>query len=123
MAEHNELGKWGEKEAETLLRKKGYIILERDWHIGHRDLDIIALNEEQDTVVFIEVKTRATDFSDPLDAVDEKKIHNLGVAANAYVKMKNVMHELRFDIITVVGTSAQDCHIEHIEDAFNPMFY
>ena len=43
MAAHNELGKWGEDMAEAYLRNNGYIILERDWHSGHRDIDIIAI--------------------------------------------------------------------------------
>ena len=56
MAEHNDLGKWGEQVAVDYLQRKGYEILERDWKSGHRDLDIIAL--DGDTIVFVEVKTR-----------------------------------------------------------------
>ena len=44
MAEHNDLGKWGEQVAVDYLQRKGYEILERDWKSGHRDLDIIALD-------------------------------------------------------------------------------
>ena len=44
MAEHNDLGKWGEDLAVDYLQRKGYVILERDWRSGHRDLDIIALD-------------------------------------------------------------------------------
>ena len=44
MAEHNDLGKWGEDLAADYLQRKGYMILERDWKSGHRDLDIIALD-------------------------------------------------------------------------------
>ena len=56
MAAHNDLGKWGEEVATAYLRDKGYIIVERDWHSQHRDLDIIALDDG--VMVFIEVKTR-----------------------------------------------------------------
>ena len=31
MAEHNDLGKWGEDLAADYLQRKGYMILERDW--------------------------------------------------------------------------------------------
>ena len=74
------------------------------------------------TVVFVEVKTRLPDSAAaPEDAVDAVKIRNLCVAADNYVKMHEVDEELRFDIITVVGTKGCEPRIEHIEDAFNPL--
>lgn len=122
MARHNELGKWGEDFAESLLKKKGYIILARDWRSDGRDIDIIAKTADLTTVVFVEVKTRSgNELSSPEDAVDRKKIKHIGVSANNYVKMFNVEEELRFDIISIVGTSPQNAVVEHIEDAFNPL--
>ena len=76
MAAHNELGIWGEQCAEEYLRRKGYVILERDWKSGHRDLDIIALDGA--VLVFVEVKTRRNRmFTDPEAAVDYRKIRNI----------------------------------------------
>jgi len=115
MAEHNDFGTWGEDKAEAYLRRKGYEVIERDWRCGHRDIDIIAIDE--DTLVFVEVKTRRNKtFADPLDAVDWKKRRNLTLAANAFVKMRRVKLDYRFDLITVVGTSDDDMEIDHIED-------
>ena len=122
MAGHNEMGKWGEDVAAAYLRQKGYVIRERDWRSGKRDIDIIALTSDSLTVVFVEVKTRLPDSATaPEDAVDAVKIRNLCVAADNYVKMYGVEEELRFDIITVVGTRGCEPRIEHIEDAFNPL--
>lgn len=122
MARHNELGKWGEDIAERYLKDKGYVIRERDWKSGHRDIDIIAATPNGIVVVFVEVKTRSTEeIMSPEDAVDEKKIRNLCYAANDYVKEHDVAEELRFDIITIVGTKGHEPRIEHIEDAFNPL--
>lgn len=121
MAQHNQLGKWGEEYAANYLLGKGYDILERDWHIGHRDIDIIARSPEGDTVVFVEVKTRTSDVvTDPRDAVDLRKIRSIGWAANAYVKQRNVIDLLRFDIISIVGNNDANANITHVEDAFNP---
>ena len=61
MAKHNNTGKWGEDLAADYLREKGYEIIERDWRDGHRDIDIIARSPDLRTIVFVEVKTRATD--------------------------------------------------------------
>jgi putative endonuclease len=122
MAKHNELGKWGEELATEYLKKKGYIILERDWHSSKRDIDIIAKTADLTTIVFVEVKTRASDeLTSPEDAVTKKKIHYLGLSADNYVKMHGTDEELRFDIISIVGTNNSDAVIEHIEDAFNPL--
>ena len=119
MAEHNELGKWGEDVAAAYLQQKGYAIVERDWHSGHRDLDIIALNEKRDTIVFVEVKTRRNRmFTDPVEAVDNQKIRNLQKAANHYIKYRRIDLDVRFDIISVVGQLNMEPEVEHIEDAF-----
>ena len=59
MAEHNDLGKWGEDEAVLYLEDEGYAILERDWKIGRRDLDIVAVSPDGATLVIVEVKTRS----------------------------------------------------------------
>ena len=117
MAAHNELGAWGEQCAEDFLKRKGYIILERDWKSGHRDLDIIAFDGP--TMVFVEVKTRRNRlFVDPETAVDYRKIRNLRFAANHYVKYRHFDGDLRFDIITVIGQIGRFEEIDHIEGAF-----
>ena len=54
--QHLQTGTWGEELAAAYLRQQGFVILERDWHSGHRDIDIIA--QKNDCIVFVEVKTR-----------------------------------------------------------------
>lgn len=125
MAKHNDLGKWGEDTAVEFLIKQGYIVLERDWRYGRSkvDLDIICKTPDRRTVVFAEVKTRADEqLAEPEDAVDLRKIRHIGRAADSYVRMNDVVEELRFDIIAIVGTpNGGDVTINHIEDAFNPL--
>lgn len=125
MAEHNDLGKWGEQYVEAFLRRKGYIILERDWRHGRSlcDIDLICKTADQTTIVFVEVKTRsANDVTLPEDAVTLNKMRRLGHSADNYVKMNNITEDLRFDIVALVGNSNDDePQINHIEDAFNPL--
>ena len=122
MAEHNDLGKWGEDEAALYYEDKGYEILERDWKVGKRDIDLIALAEDKDTLVFVEVKTRQNnDLQEPEEAVDVKKMRNLALAANAYVKLHGLDMDVRFDIISVIGKCSCVESIECFEDAFNPL--
>lgn len=122
MAEHNDLGKWGEDEAALYYEDRGYEILERDWKVGKRDIDLIALTEEKDTLVFVEVKTRQNnELQKPEEAVDVKKMRNLAIAANAYVKLRGLNMDVRFDIISVIGKCSCVESIECFEDAFNPL--
>lgn len=122
MAEHNDLGAWGEDRAASYLEEQGYVIAERDWTVGKRDLDIIALSDDKKFLVFVEVKTRRDDeLAEPEQAVDAAKMRNLAIAANAYIKMNEVDLPVRFDIISIVSKGKEDRRIEHIVDAFNPM--
>lgn len=121
MARHNELGKWGEQYAADYLQGLGYDIIERDWRIGHRDIDIIARTSDGTTVVFVEVKTRTNDVvTKPDDTVDIKKIRSIGFAANNYIKTKGIVDEVRFDIISIIGNNKENAQLEHIIEAFNP---
>ncbi|EFB93409.1 MAG: YraN family protein [Prevotella bivia] len=119
MAYHNELGKWGENVAADYLQRQGYTILYRDWKCGHRDIDIVAVMGE--TLIIVEVKTRRNEvFTDADTAVDAQKIKSLSIAANAFIKRYGGAYDVRFDIITVLGTPESEPKINHIIDAFLP---
>jgi len=84
MAESHSLGKRGEKIAAAHLKANGYSILERNWSTGRREIDIIAENENY--IVFIEVKTRTVDFQiHPRDAVSVPKQRNIIFAADIFL--------------------------------------
>lgn len=122
MALHNELGRWGEEVAERYLESKGYRILERDWKDKHKDLDIIAV--DNGCLVIVEVKTRRLNsLVAPELAVDYRKIKNITLATNKYVKLKCIDLPIRFDIVAVTGTNDENCSVEHIEDAFLPYMF
>ena len=115
MAAHNELGKWGEDLAADYLQRKGYTIIERDWKSGRRDLDIVAKNGN--VIVFVEVKTRCNSlYGQPEEAVDYRKLQSLQQAINHYIKFRHISQEVRFDIISIVGTIGAEPDIQHIQD-------
>ena len=118
MAEHNDLGKWGEDEAALYLEDEGYTIIDRDWRLGRRDLDILAYTPDGNTLVVVEVKTRSDNYLvSPLESVDAAKIKCIVSAADVYARKFNVDLSIRFDIIAVVKY-ADGYRAEHIEDAF-----
>lgn len=118
MAEHNELGVVGEKQAQIFLLKNAYEILDVNWHWGHKEIDIIALNNK--TLHIIEVKTRYQDYIErPQTAVNYKKQKMIIEAANAYLYKYKINLPVQFDIISIV-TNPRFKKFEHIEDAFYP---
>lgn len=118
MAEAYDLGKTGEELAVKHLVDKGYRIVERNWHFGHKEIDIIA--QKDDALVIVEVKTRKSDdFGEPDIAVGKDKQRMLIRAADAYVRYKNLNVDVRFDIISIIINETGQ-RIEHIEDAFTP---
>ena len=118
MASHNELGKEGETAAVTYLMEKGYEIRHRNWHSGHRDLDIVAQKDGE--LVIVEVKTRSdARFGQPEEAVDRRKIRSIVASADAYIRKFAIDLPVRFDVITLVG-NRPPFRIEHIADAFFP---
>lgn len=113
------LGKLGEDLAVNFLHEKGYSILHRNWHYGHKEIDIIAMDNQM--LVIVEVKTRATSFwEEPKEAVRRRKQKRIIDAADAYVQSLSINAEVRFDIVSVV-ISGKSPIIEHIEDAFYPI--
>ena len=122
MAEHNDLGKWGEDMAADYLENQGYVLCERDWQLDNRDLDIVAYDPQRKMLVVVEVKTRTDDeLQQPEEAVGRTKQRNLAIAANAYIKGNTIDDPVRFDIISVVGTVGHLQKLDHLVDAFNPM--
>lgn len=116
MAQHNQYGKEGEDVACAYLQQKGYYILDRNWRSGRKELDIVALL--QDEIVFVEVKARKTNhFGNPEEAVTPQKIRRTVAAADAYVRYYRYDFRIRFDIIAITGV-APNYKIEHIENAF-----
>lgn len=115
MAQHNDLGKFGEEQASKYLIEQGYQILARNYRFRKAEIDIIAQKDSFLTVV--EVKTRKnSDFGEPESFVNPKKMKLLISAANEFVCTQDIDAEVRFDIISI--TIEPQLHIEHIEDAY-----
>jgi len=117
MAEHNELGKLGELKATNYLIQKGYRIIERNWYFHHKEVDIIAYDDE--VLVIVEVRTRSSDeLLHPRESISPLKIRYLVLAADAYVRYRKIDNRVRFDIISCLSSDSDTWDIEHIKGAF-----
>jgi putative endonuclease len=119
MAYMHETGKKGEALAKEFLINTGYRILETNWQSNHQEIDIIAA--KNDLVVIVEVKSRRSAcFGNPESSVTRLKQRMLIKAANHYLALHRLNHEVRFDIIAIMFL-AGDHQINHIENAFYPV--
>lgn len=119
--EFKDPGKEGEEIAFGFLKEKGYEILKRNFRFGHGEIDIVAKKEE--TLVFIEVKTRRSlEFGPPETAVTLPKQKQIIKIAKAYLYINDIHNtECRFDVIAIILPYAGEPQINHIENAFIEM--
>lgn len=117
MAEHNELGSWGEQVARDYLTSLGHAIVAQNVKIANHEIDIIAT--KGDRIAFVEVKTRRTDTVDPTTAINRQRINRMVAAANAFMRSYDVPYSPQFDVITIVG-QPEKYDLRHYPDAFRP---
>ncbi|HVU87981.1 MAG TPA: YraN family protein [Pirellulales bacterium] len=113
------LGQRGEAAAARYLKRRGYKIVARGDRAVLGELDIVAVDGR--TIVFVEVKTRATDDGGhPAEAVDHDKQRRLTRVALAYLRRHELLeYPSRFDVVAVTWPqSAKQPKIEHISRAF-----
>ena len=121
MKEHIHTGESGERIACNYLKRRAYIVLERNWRYSRAEIDIIA--KKGDLLVFVEVKTRtSTFFGKPESFVNKRKKALIVDAANTYMYKRQYCGEFRFDIIAILMKNQRDYAIKHLKDAFFPGF-
>lgn len=119
-----EIGKLGEKASAKFLRKNRYKIINKNLHISHNEIDIIAENKEY--IVFVEVKTRSVKnendygFFTPSQAVTNAKRKRTLTAARAFLSKYKKSRQPRFDVIEVYLNKDTNkvIKINHIINAF-----
>ena len=118
MAKHNEKGSKAEKVGEKYLVNRGYSILHKNWHYGHKEIDLVA--EKNNRLIIVEIKGRIDKYyNGPSDVISIRKMKNLCDAAEAYINKFNIENEIQFDLIIVIFGRDEN-HIEHIEEVFYP---
>jgi putative endonuclease len=113
-------GRRGEDLAHRFLRRQGLTIVARNYRSrsGSGELDIIAW--ERDTLVFVEVKARASaDFCNPTARSGLPKEKDLRRAAGDYLRRSGTtLDQARFDLLNIILTEPPE--IEWVKDAFRP---
>src|SRR5688500_2133856 len=84
MAQHNDLGRWGESTAASFLLERGYQIIAKNYRSWQAEIDLIA--QKGKMLIFVEVKTRSgTAFGMPEEFVNAAKAKLVMRAAENYI--------------------------------------
>lgn len=111
-------GKKGEDLAVSFLKNLGYQIIDRNFRLRNGEIDIVCLDKEKTTLVFVEVKTRSSDeFGSPLEAITWWKLKALTRAAQFYkISHRGLPDLMRIDAVSVKLSETRDPEIEHIKN-------
>jgi putative endonuclease len=105
------------------LERHGHAIEARNVSIGGAELDLVArdLDASEETVVFVEVRSRSDDErGSPLETVDAFKQRKLIRGATAYLVARDLWEKVavRFDVVGVIDPGGSDPCLEWIRNAF-----
>lgn len=115
-----DVGRLGEKLARGFLKKRGYRILETNYHGPEGEIDIIA--KHKDYLVFVEVRTKTSlKFGSPEESVTGTKKKRLIATAYYYRQTHDNLPQLwRIDFVAVrLDQKGKLSCIELIENAVN----
>lgn len=106
-------GRKGEREAERFFKKQGFKFIARNYRTPYGEIDLIF--ESRDEIVFIEVKTRSSNFlGNPEDAITPQKIQHIKKSALHFIAKNNTTKNPRFDAIAIIFQDDQP-EIKHFE--------
>jgi putative endonuclease len=118
--EHQRTGRRGEEEAYFQLRKRGYVMVARNYRSPRRRGEIDLIGWEGDVLCFVEVKTRTSHDVKPAEAaVDRDKQYELRGVAREYLRHLPPNLNWRFDVASVyLESPAQEANFELFKNAF-----
>lgn len=117
MSKQQQTGKTGETLAISYLQQQGFIVLHQNWRHRRYEVDIIA--SKQETVHFIEVKTRTNKtYGNPEESVTTKKINNLLKAANAFQQQHPQWQRIQLDVLSILMEPTGEATYFFIEDVY-----
>jgi len=112
------LGAWGEAAARQYLEANGCRVRACNWRRAKGEIDLVA--ETDNTLVFVEVKTRRGAGSGaPQDAVGPSKARHLVLAATRHLEEQQLRDvDWRLDVMAITaGRGPRVLNLEHSCDA------
>src|SRR6266700_770701 len=99
---HQLTGRRGEEDAYFYLRRRGYVMVARNFRTARHHGEIDLIGWDNDVLCFLEVKTRTShDVKLAVAAVNRKKRHDIRVVIRDYLRPLAESPQWRFDVVTV----------------------
>jgi len=113
------LGELGEDLAVRELTARGYAILARRYRTRHGEIDIVA--EDEGTIVFVEVRARATgEFGRAAESVTDGKKRKVTAMAVEYLARNRITNRpCRFDVVAIDDALTEGPAIAVYPNAFD----
>ncbi|MDD3711620.1 MAG: YraN family protein [Patescibacteria group bacterium] len=112
-------GDLGEALARDYLVKNRYEIIEKNFRLGHLEIDIIARDNNRKELVFVEVKTRDSKFLDGVEeALNSNQIKKIKRAMVVYSQEFEIdLEKMRLDFIFVkIDKISKKAQLQHLID-------
>lgn len=113
------VGHLGEDLACNYLTSRNYKILERNYHLGRLELDIVAAKNGQ--IFLLEIKTRSyQQLAGSETLISKAQMANLKKAANRYAALNRINFNLiHFDLILIIiDRQKNSARLKHYRDIF-----
>ena len=111
-----EIGFKYENIAKKYLILQGLKFVESNFYTRFGEIDLIFFEKNSETLVFVEVKYRKSDFfGSAIEMVTQEKQNRILASSQAYLLKKNWDKNVRYDII---GVSKGSGNIEWLKNAF-----
>ena len=111
-----EVGFKYENVAKEYLILQGLVFVESNFYTQFGEIDLIFFEKSSQTLVFVEVKYRKSDFfGSAIEMVTQEKQNRILASSQVYLLKKNRDRNVRYD---VVGVSKDSGNIEWLKNAF-----
>jgi putative endonuclease len=113
------LGRWGERQCEKFLKRKGLKTLTRNYACNAGEIDLIMVDKDR-AIVFVEVKTRLDeDFAPTETVVNKTKADKMAKTSRCFLSVHDIASRpYRFDVVTITLGQRGPAQIRYYKNAF-----
>ena len=118
MKNKREIGTKFEEIAKKFLEGKNLVFIESNYYTKYGEIDLIFLQKNPRTIVFVEVKYRKNNnYGEAIEMVSKRKQEKIIKSSQIYLIKNRWRDNVRYDIIGITGNNFVK-NIDWIENAF-----
>ena len=117
---HRQIGDYAEMLACQYLQQQGLSLVTNNYSSRYGEIDLILLDEKQDTLIFVEVRYRKNkQYGGAAMSITPKKQQKITKTALQYMQQKQHYNVAsRFDVVAIEGNISGEYTLDWIINAF-----